>query len=456
MKVNLNEGLVLKTKLDEEDVLFLEKVVESFCLCLPIYNEISFIVLGKKPDDLIVVKSILMNESGKIEINEGEIIKVEQNMECKYALESGKGQFNIKPEGVKGTIFLPISKSNKSPLCVVKLIYKKQLAFKDDFSNDFGPSNLMDEIYNACYSKYMIDPFAFISNVNGKEQLNDSAKIFKGRMRAVDDNWFSKFWEDKEGTPPLDDIVKQRFCTGIDFEVAEFQFYLIAYPIYIGEVCIGMMISIAEISLIKNMLKEVINKSTIIKEVHHRVKNNLQTIASLLRLQTRRTNSYIVSKAFVESINRISSIALVYEALAREGENFVDMKECIKNILSMILGNMVEPNKAIKAEIRGQDVYLSGNQASNVSLCITELVQNALEHAFVFRKNGNIIVELKQINREIIITVEDDGVGLSGKKSKPGSLGLEIIRMITTESLKGNFKLESHTYGSVAEIRFPM
>ena len=239
-------------------------------------------------------------------------------------------------------------------------------------------------------------------------------------------------------------------------EVDKFQFFIIICPLYKGEVYKGMTISIVEISLIKNMLKEVINKSTVIKEVHHRVKNNLQTIASLLRLQTRRTNSYVVAKAFVESINRISSIALVYEALSQEGENVVDMKDCIKNILSMIIGNMVEPNKSIKAEIRGQEIYLSGNQASNVSLCITELVQNALEHAFVFRKNGNIVVLLKQINREIIITVEDDGVGLSGKKSKPGSLGLEIIQMITTETLKGSFKLESHTYGSVAEIRFPM
>jgi len=218
----------------------------------------------------------------------------------------------------------------------------------------------------------------------------------------------------------------------------------------------GMMINIVETSLIKNMFKEVICKSTIIKEVHHRVKNNLQTIASLLRLQKRRTNSSVVGKAFIESINRISSIALVYEALSQEGENVVDMRDCIKNILSMIIGNMVEPNKSIKGEIRGQDIYLNGNQASNVSLCITELVQNAIEHAFVFRKNGNIIVTLKQVNNEIIITVEDDGVGLSSKKSKPGSLGLDIIQMITKESLKGSFKLESHTYGSVGEIRFPM
>jgi len=454
--VKLNEGLIQKTKLGEEDVLFLEKVIESFCLCLPIYNEISFLVSDKKSENFVVVKNILMNISGKIEINEGEITSYEQNLDSKNALETGIGQFKINPERLGGTIFLPISKSNKMPLCIAKLEYKKQLAHKEDFSDDFGPSNLMDEIYRVCYSKFMIDPFAFISNVNGKELLNDSAKIFKGRMGAVEDNWCRKFWEESEDTPLFEDIVKRKFCTGIDFEVADFQFFVIAYPLYMGESCVGMIISIVEISLIKNMLKEVINKSTIIKEVHHRVKNNLQTIASLLRLQTRRTNSYVVEKAFIESINRISSIALVYEALSREGENFVDMKECIKNILSMIIGNMVEPNKAIKAEIRGQDVYLSGNQASNVSLCITELIQNALEHAFVFRKNGNIVVDLKQINREVIITVEDDGVGLSGKKSKPGSLGLEIIRMITTESLKGSFKLESHTYGSVAEIRFPI
>jgi len=301
-----------------------------------------------------------------------------------------------------------------------------------------------------------VDPYVFIS-VNGENELmNDSANIFKRRLGTNEENWCKKIWENGVDNPSLEDIINNKLCVGIDMEVDKFQFFVIACPLYKGETYKGMIISIIEISLIKNMLKEVINKSTIIKEVHHRVKNNLQTIASLLRLQTRRTNSYVIAKAFVESINRISSIALVYEALSQEGENVVDMKDCIKNILSMIIGNMVEPNKSIKAEIRGQEIYLSGNQASNVSLCITELVQNALEHAFVFRKNGNIVVTLKQINREIIIAVEDDGVGLSGKKSKPGSLGLEIIQMITTESLKGSFKLESHTYGSVAEIRFPM
>jgi two-component sensor histidine kinase len=454
--MKLNEGLVVRTKLDEENTIYLEKVIESFCCCLPIYKEIIFLVPEKKSENFVIITSILFNEKGKIEINEGEVISYEEEQEAKAVIESGIGQFSQRNENEAGIIYLPISKNCKLPLCIAKLVCKKQEFTSEKLNQLFTESAQLDEIYNQCYSKFMIDPCILIDKNFENEILNESAKFFKRRVGSTAKDWCKELWEAREGNPSLPNIIQRKLCVGIDFDVDKFQFFMITFPIFIGEACYGVIVSITEISMIKTMLKEVINKSTIIKEVHHRVKNNLQTIASLLRLQTRRTNSYVVGKAFMESINRISSIALVYEALSQEGENVVDMKDCIKSILSMIIGNMIEPNKSIKGEIRGQDIYLSGSQASNVSLCITELIQNALEHAFVFRKNGNIIVTLRQVNREIIITVEDDGVGLSSKKSKVGSLGLEIIQMITTESLKGSFKLESHTYGSVAEIRFPM
>ncbi len=453
--MKLNEGLVVKTKLDEEGVIYLEKVIEGFCLCLPIYKEIAFLVPGKKSEGFIVIKSILMNEHGKIEINEGCSIRRSEETFAREVLERGKGVFKEMTDQSESTMYLPLSKNRNLPFGVAKIVCKDQVFTDKLLAELFNESDQMDEIYNQCHSKFMTDPYVFMPNEKG-EHLNNAASAFKRRIGATEEDWFIKLWQAGEGRPFFMDIIDNRSCTGTDFVIEKFEFFIIAYPIYIKDTYFGTLISIAEISMIKTMLKEVINKSTIIKEVHHRVKNNLQTIASLLRLQTRRTNSFLVGKAFVESINRISSIALVYEALSQEGENVVNMKDCIKNILTMIISNMVEPNKSIKGEIRGQDIYLSGSQASNVSLCITELLQNALEHAFVFRKNGNILVTLKQVNREIIITVEDDGVGLSGKKSKAGSLGLEIIQMITTESLKGSFKLESHTYGSVGEIRFPM
>lgn len=454
--MKLNEGLVFKTKLDEESVLYIEKVIESFCLCLPLYREISFLAPEKKFDGFVVVKSISMKENGKMEINEGESIGYDLIPVAKMVLDCGEGQIVKNPGRSGGSIYLPVSKSGCFPYCVAKLDYLEKENALGDFCAMLENQSLMEGIFRTCHSKFMVDPYIFISREKGRELLNASAKIFKERIGAFSENWGEKFWGSTEDNQSLEDIGERKYCAGNDVEIDEFQFFLIAFPVFVGEKLEGIMVSIVEISMIKNMFKEVICKSTIIKEVHHRVKNNLQTIASLLRLQKRRTNSSVVGKAFIESINRISSIALVYEALSQEDENVVDMKDCIKNILSMIIGNMVEPNKSIKGEIRGQDIYLNGNQASNVSLCITELVQNALEHAFVFRKNGNIIVTLKQMNNEIIITVEDDGVGLSGKKSKPGSLGLDIIQMITKESLKGSFKLESHTYGSVGEIRFPM
>ena len=99
------------------------------------------------------------------------------------------------------------------------------------------------------------------------------------------------------------------------------------------------------------------------------------------------------------------------------------MRECIHSIMTMILNNMVDPNKQITGEITGRDIFLSSSQASSVSLCVTELIQNCVKHAFAFRRNGTIVVTLDQVNREVIISIEDDGVGISAKKSKRAESG---------------------------------
>lgn len=455
--MRLNEGLLVRTRLDEENAIFIEKVIEGFCHYLPIFNEISFLVPEKNSERFIIISSIFLTENGELEVNEGEFIELEECTIIKAVLESCKGTIIDGAGESGGTIYLPISKNRRIPFGLVRINCKSDMDFDENYFLDYIKNyDLMDEIYNKCFSKFINDAYYYISRSGKVESLNLVAEEFKRRIRVSDEAWLVRLWESKESSLPVEEIIEELICTGMDFEINGFQFFIIFFPLFIGNEHRGMLVSISDVSIIKNMLKEVINKSTVIKEVHHRVKNNLQTVASLLRLQTRRSNSFMVEKAFVESINRISSIALVYEALSKEGTNVVNMKDCIKNIMSMILTNMVEPNKVIKGEIRGKDIYLSSSQASNVSLCITELLQNAMKHAFILRKKGNIIVTLDQVNREVIIMIEDDGVGLSGKKTKGNSLGLKIIQMITTETLKGNFKLESHTYGSIAEIRFPI
>lgn len=240
-----------------------------------------------------------------------------------------------------------------------------------------------------------------------------------------------------------------------NINIGQYELIEIMIPVVMKDNIKGAFIILSDNTVIQNREKELLNKSAVIKEIHHRVKNNMQMIASLLRLQMRRVKSKAVEKAFQESINRISSIALIHEELSKEGLDEINLKETVTAIMDMILGNMVSPSKSIKGIIEGNDILINANKASSISLCITELIQNAVEHAFVFRRKGTIVIRIQQEDENnILVSVEDDGIGYNPIK-KPSSLGLEIIEMITEETLKGSFKIEGHTYGTKSTIVFP-
>lgn len=237
-----------------------------------------------------------------------------------------------------------------------------------------------------------------------------------------------------------------------DFELNGFELTLINIPILSRNDIVCQFVILAESTW---KYKENAYNTVVIKEIHHRVKNNLQTIASLLRLQLRRSKSKVVKKALQESINKISSIAVIHEELSKGGIEKINIKSTTASIMEMILGTLVPHDKDIKGELEGSDIYADANLTSMLSLCLTELIQNSVEHAFQFRKNGNIRIKLEEANGYVTVVVEDDGVGFTRKKDK-NSLGLEIIEMITRESLKGEFTIEGHLYGCKSTVRFPL
>jgi two-component system, sensor histidine kinase PdtaS len=221
-----------------------------------------------------------------------------------------------------------------------------------------------------------------------------------------------------------------------------------------AETAQGLLCILSDSTLIHQKDKELVSKSAMILEIHHRVKNNLQTIASLLRLQMRSVKSRTVENAFMESINRITSIAIIHEELSKAGLNEIDLKETIKSIMEMILENMVVKTKNITGTISGDNVQISTSKASVLALCITEMVQNSVKHAFSYRGKGSIRVAIEEKNGMITIICEDDGVGYNPQKNK-SSLGMDIIRMLTEETLKGQFYIEGHTYGTISKIMIP-
>ena len=202
-------------------------------------------------------------------------------------------------------------------------------------------------------------------------------------------------------------------------------------------------------------------KSALIREIHHRVKNNLQTIAALLRMQARRTGSPEVLDMLKQSINRILSIALVHEFLSKdefpqEESSFISMKDVTQRMLSEVTQGIVDPEKSIRITLEGSDFNLPPQQATSCALVINELLQNAVEHGFETKNDGSIRVILQVDGKMLMIDVIDTGQGLPEgfDIERDGSLGLQIIQTLVREDLKGRFDLTSAD-GVHAKVAFP-
>ncbi|HEX9015266.1 MAG TPA: histidine kinase N-terminal domain-containing protein [Chloroflexota bacterium] len=202
-------------------------------------------------------------------------------------------------------------------------------------------------------------------------------------------------------------------------------------------------------------------KSALIREIHHRVKNNLQTIAAILRMQARRTGSPEVLDMLKQSINRILSIALVHEFLSKDeapGEEgtLISMREVSQRMLSEVTQGIVDPDKNIRISLEGTDFSLPPQRATSCALVINELLQNSVEHGFETKNDGVIRVVLSADEGKLMIDVVDTGEGLPEgfDMEKDGSLGLQIIQTLVREDLKGRFELIDNG-GVHAHVSFP-
>lgn len=229
-----------------------------------------------------------------------------------------------------------------------------------------------------------------------------------------------------------------------------------AIPVVRSGQTVRTIIVVADVTEIKKKEKELLIKSAVIQEIHHRVKNNLQTIASLLRLQARRSKSAEVKEALRESVNRILSIAVVHEFLSQQDAEFIDVAEVAKNILDLVIQNMLEPDFNIQTVFNGQTVILPSDQAISLALAVNELIQNSIEHGFVGRREGVIGIDIMAFKDAYQIEIYDNGVGLPAEFAQQGSssLGLQIIRTLIENDLGGSFRLYSQN-GTHACITVP-
>ncbi|MCP4423151.1 MAG: hypothetical protein GY803_01530, partial [Chloroflexi bacterium] len=211
---------------------------------------------------------------------------------------------------------------------------------------------------------------------------------------------------------------------------------------------------IEEMETLARENERLMTNTAVIREMHHRIKNNLQTVAMLMQLQIPDADALDTREALESNIHRIRSIAAIHEVLSEKGFRLVDVKDVLERITQATALSMTLPQQTIAIEVYGESLPLPSREATALALVVNELVQNGLDHAFVGRENGRIEISLGRSPEEHIVLVRDDGVGIPPDYEH--GLGLEIVDTLVKDDLNGRIKFHQlPTGGTEVSIRIP-
>jgi two-component sensor histidine kinase len=218
----------------------------------------------------------------------------------------------------------------------------------------------------------------------------------------------------------------------------------------------GVIILVHDATEERRKREELDVKTTMVQEVHHRVKNNLQNIAALLRMQARRSASAETSHELSEAVSRIMSVALIHEFLSLDESQTINVRDVCQRIVSQTRQVMLGARK-IHFSIDGPVIHLPSQQATACALVINELVQNAMEHGFASDAEGRVAILLVDEGNAVELRVWDDGARLPEDFSldRTTSLGLQIVRSLVQGDLHGQLTLENLDGGVAATVCFP-
>jgi two-component sensor histidine kinase len=231
---------------------------------------------------------------------------------------------------------------------------------------------------------------------------------------------------------------------------------LIVLPIIAGTNRIGAIVLLNNVTELRRRERQLVTKDATIREIHHRVKNNLQTVSALLRLQARRIDNPAASQALHEAVRRIASIALVHETLSSSSDSSVAFDEVLDRLVAHAL-ELTPRLGELEIGRHGSVGTLESRIATPLALVITELIYNALEHGLE-QEGSKLDINIERSAKSVTVTIVDDGVGLPDGFTLSGSsnLGLQIVRTLTENELRGTLKLISDEKETRAELEFPI
>jgi two-component sensor histidine kinase len=236
------------------------------------------------------------------------------------------------------------------------------------------------------------------------------------------------------------DAMRRHLPVATEIERDDVSMFLRVLPLFEDDEPTGALLLMRDVSDLRRRDRMLLSKDATIREIHHRVKNNLQTIAALLRLQARRLHSPEARAALVESERRIRSIAIVHETLSRDAGDVIRFNEIVRPLARLVEDTSSTPDHHISFVVDGDAGELPGEVATPLAVVLNELMQNAVDHAFAEGDSeGKVHVLLGRDADHVTMEVRDTGAGLPDRFSLEESrgLGLTIVQALVTGELGG-------------------
>jgi two-component sensor histidine kinase len=245
-----------------------------------------------------------------------------------------------------------------------------------------------------------------------------------------------------------------------------------ALPLMPAGVPIGSLVLARDVTEVRRRDRALMTKDATIREIHHRVKNNLQTVAALLRLQARRVNAPEAKVALQESVRRVASIALVHETLSMSSDEAVDFDGIVDRVATAAT-EVAATEITVKMRREGTFGVLPAEIATSLVMVLNELLINAVEHGFPApdedalpvappaepslippAPTGEVVVSAHRFRKQLHVTVADNGQGLPDDfhADASGRLGLQIVRALATGELRGTIELRNRAGGGTEAV----
>ncbi|GAB2647872.1 PAS domain-containing sensor histidine kinase [Gordonia jinhuaensis] len=214
---------------------------------------------------------------------------------------------------------------------------------------------------------------------------------------------------------------------------------------------VGAAVLVRDVTEVKRRDRALISKDATIREIHHRVKNNLQSVSALLRLQARRTSNAEARTALDEAVRRVASIALVHEMLSGSVDEEVDLDEVIDRLLPIMTDVAPGAGRPVVRREGTLGVFAS-EMAMPIVMVLTELIQNAVEHGYRPGETGEVVIAGQRSTRKLSVVVRDDGAGLPEGFDPHSSdrLGLQIVHTLAEIELGGTLEIRNRESAETA------